>query len=115
EEKEIIHRRLKFRRRKCVALVEELSVRTQRIQPMMKKLRQICQRMMELREEILRLKERRTSKEDRANAEKELRDLMNMTLETPKTLSKRCAEMQRRFNEYEQAKRELSGGNLRLV
>ncbi|MFO0947573.1 MAG: RNA polymerase sigma factor RpoD [Planctomycetota bacterium] len=114
-EKEVVHRRLKFRRRKCVLLVEELSVRTQRIQPMMKKLRQISLRMNELRQEIARLKENRTSKEDRANAEKELRDLMLMTLETPKTLAKRCMAMQRRFNEYEQAKRELSGGNLRLV
>lgn len=114
-EKEVVHRRLKFRRRKCVLLVEELSVRTQRIQPMMKKLRQISLRMVELRQEIARLKQNRTSKEDRANAEKELRDLMLMTLETPKTLAKRCMAMQRRFNEYEHAKRELSGGNLRLV
>jgi len=114
-EKEVVHRRLKYRRRKCVILVEELSVRTQRIQPMMKKLRQISLRMNELREEIARSKRSRLAKEDRSNAEKELRDLMLMTLETPKTLAKRCADMQRRFNEYEQAKRELSGGNLRLV
>ncbi|QDU63362.1 RNA polymerase sigma factor SigA [Planctomycetes bacterium Pan216] len=114
-EKEKQHRHLKFRRRKCVTLVEELSVRTQRIQPMMKKLRQIAIRMGELKEELRRLKECRASKEERANAEKELRDLMLMTLETPKTLAKRCAEMQRRFVDYEQAKRELSGGNLRLV
>lgn len=115
DEKAAIYKALRYRRRKCVILVEELSVRTQRIQPMMKKLRQISQRMHELREEIGRLKANRTSKEDRANAEKELRDLMLMTLETPKTLAKRCIDMQRRFNEYEQSKRELSGGNLRLV
>ena len=110
-----IHRKLKFRRRKCIRLIEELSVRTQRIQPMMKKLRQICNRMQELREEIRRHRESRVTKEDRANAEKELRDLELMTLETPKTLLKRIGKMQRRFEDYEQAKRDLSGGNLRLV
>ena len=114
-EKETVHRRLRFRRRKCVRLVEELSVRTQRIQPMMKKLRQISERMTELKREIARLKDCRTAKEDRANAEKELRDLMLMTLETPRTLAKKCSKMARRFQEYERAKRELSGGNLRLV
>jgi RNA polymerase primary sigma factor len=114
-EKEVIHRKLKFRRRKCVKLVEELSVRTQRIQPMMKKLRQISNRMQELRVDIRRQRESRLTKEDNANSEKELRDLMLMTLETPKTLFKRIAEMQKRFEDYEQAKRDLSGGNLRLV
>jgi RNA polymerase primary sigma factor len=114
-EKAPVHQKLKFRRRKCVKLVEELSVRTQRIQPMMKKLRQISSRMQELREEIRKHREVRVGKEDRANAEKELRDLMLMTLETPRTLYKRVVEMQRRFEEYEQAKRDLSGGNLRLV
>ena len=38
-----------------------------------------------------------------------------MTLETPESLRKRCEAMNSRFKEYEQAKRELSGGNLRLV
>ncbi|MGL5097643.1 MAG: sigma-70 family RNA polymerase sigma factor, partial [Planctomycetia bacterium] len=114
-DKAIHYRRLKYRRRKGVVLIEELSVRTQRIQPMMKKLRQIAERMTELKRELVRLRESRASKEDRANIEKELRDLMLLTLETPKTLSRRCEEMQTRFNEYEQSKRELSGGNLRLV
>lgn len=115
EVKRQVLRRLKYRRRKCVRLIEELSVRTQRIQPMMKKLRQIASRMTELREELRRLRQSKAAKEDRANAEKELRDLMLLTLETPRTLAKRVAKMQKRFEEYEQAKRDLSGGNLRLV
>jgi RNA polymerase primary sigma factor len=115
EEKERALRNLVYRRRKGVTLVEELSIRTQRIQPMMKKLKQICERMMGVREELRRGKESRGSKDDRANAERELRDLMLLTLETPKTLHKRVREMQKRFYEYEEAKRRLSGGNLRLV
>ena len=48
-------------------------------------------------------------------AEKELREMMLITLEEPGTLRKRVEIMKKRFQEYEQAKRDLSGGNLRLV
>src|SRR5262249_13861080 len=40
-----MRRAIKNRRRKTVTLVEELSIRTQRIQPLMKKLEQIAERM----------------------------------------------------------------------
>ena len=51
----------------------------------------------------------------RDGLEKELRDLQMITLEEPINLRKRVEIMKKRFTEYEQAKRELSGGNLRLV
>jgi RNA polymerase primary sigma factor len=106
---------LKRRRRKAVNLVEELSIRTQKVQPLMKRLEQYAARMNEL---VFLLKEYRAGrggKEDRANLVKELKDLMRITLETPKSLAKRVEVMNVRFRKYEQAKRELSGGNLRLV
>jgi RNA polymerase primary sigma factor len=106
---------LKRRRCKAVNLVEELSIRTQKVQPLMKRLEQIAARMGEL---IFLLKEYRAGravKEERANLVKELKDLMRITLETPKSLAKRVEFMNSRFRRYEQAKRELSGGNLRLV
>ena len=112
---EEIRERLRLRRRKTVTLVEELSIRTQKVQPLMKKLEQISQRMDELDAEIEQLKGNRTVKEERANLEKELQDLMLITLEEPASLRKRVGIMKQRFAEYEQAKRELSGGNLRLV
>ena len=106
---------LKRRRCKAVNLVEELSIRTQKVQPLMKRLEQIAARMGEL---VFLLKEYRAGravKEERANLVKELKDLMRITLETPKSLAKRVELMNTRFRRYEQAKRELSGGNLRLV
>jgi RNA polymerase primary sigma factor len=114
-DREDIRERLRLRRRKTVTLVEELSIRTQKVQPLMKKLEQISQRMDELETEIETLKGNRTAKEERANLEKELQDLMLITLEEPSSLRKRVSIMKQRFAEYEQAKRELSGGNLRLV
>ena len=106
---------LKRRRRKAVNLVEELSIRTQKVQPLMKRLEQIAVRMTEL---VFLLKEDRAGrggKDDRANLVKELKDLMRITLETPRSLARRVETMNVRFRKYEQAKRELSGGNLRLV
>jgi RNA polymerase primary sigma factor len=115
EEKRRLRRTLRIRRRKAVTLVEELSIRTQKVQPLMKKLEQISARMDELEKKILELQGLKHVKEDLATAEKELREMMLITLEDPATLAKRVEIMKTRFQEYEQAKRDLSGGNLRLV
>ncbi len=114
-DKEEIRKRLKTRRRKTVTLVEELSIRTQKVQPLMKKLEQISARMDGLDCEIAAMRGIKAAKEEKANLEKELLDMMLITLEEPASLRKRVGIMRLRFGEYEQAKRELSGGNLRLV
>lgn len=116
EEKRTLRRGIRMRRRKCVTLVEELSIRTQKIQPLMKRLEQISWRMNELDYQVQILRtDPNADQEDLANAEKELRDHMLITLEEPASLRKRVEVIKSRFTEYEQAKRDLSGGNLRLV
>jgi RNA polymerase primary sigma factor len=115
EERRYYRRSLKMRRRKAVTLVEELSIRTQRVQPLMKRLEQISRRMDELEQNITMMQNQRLCREECNNLEKELRDLMMMTLEDPGMLRKRIASIKERFTEYEDAKRALSGGNLRLV
>src|SRR5579884_2859168 len=114
-EKRKLRRALRIRRRKAVTLVEELSIRTQKIQPLMKKLEQMSAQMDELEKKIAALEGNRACKEERANLEKELHDYMMLTLEEPASLRKRVEIVRKRFTEYEQAKRDLSGGNLRLV
>ena len=98
-----------------MTLVEELSIRTQKVQPLMRKLEQISHRMEELEKQIILLEPMQNAREDRANFEKEMRDLMMMTLEDPASLRRRIEVIKARFLEYEQSKRDLSGGNLRLV
>lgn len=115
DDKRRMRRQLRIRRRKAVTLVEELSIRTQKVQPLMKKLEQISERMDALEQEIEALKGDKNAREDRANCEKELNDYMMLTLEEPASLRKRVEIIRKRFAEYEQAKRDLSGGNLRLV
>ncbi|MEX0712985.1 MAG: sigma-70 family RNA polymerase sigma factor, partial [Pirellulales bacterium] len=103
------------RRRKALTLVEELSLRTRRVQPMMRELEEISQRMDDLQAGLARLETSTAHKDERANQRKELRDLILITLESPISLRKRCARMRSQYQDYERAKRELSGGNLRLV
>jgi len=114
-EREAAQASLVLRRRKMVTLLEELSLRTQRLQPAIKRLEQISERMVELEQKIERLRHLKSSRDERANLQRELHDLTSMTLETPQSLRRRIESVQSRFAEYEQAMRELSGGNLRLV
>ncbi|GBD36857.1 RNA polymerase sigma factor SigA [bacterium HR36] len=115
EEARQLRRQIRLRRRKCVRLVEELSIRTQRLQPLMKRLEQISQRMDELESALQSYRASGGGCEVRANLETELRDLMLMTLETPASLRLRVQMVRRRFEEYESAKRRLADANLRLV
>jgi RNA polymerase primary sigma factor len=115
DERRRLRRQLRLRRRKAVTLVEELSIRTQKVQPLMKILDQVSSKMDELERDIERLRNDRSMREERQSLEKELTDYMNMTLEEPPSLRKRVEIVRKRFAEYEQAKRDLSGGNLRLV
>jgi len=114
-ERTALRKRIKARRRKTVTLVEELSIRTQKVQPLMKRLEQISARMDELERQLAAMAEVPSDNEDKVALERELRDLMMLTLEEPHTLRERVESMRKRFEEYEEAKRALSGGNLRLV
>jgi RNA polymerase primary sigma factor len=103
------------RRRKIATLLEEMSLRTQRLQPLIRRLEQIARRMTELQREIVRISGDRLLKDRRANYEQELRDLTHLTLETPESLTARVVEIRERYAAYDQAMRDLSAGNLRLV
>ncbi|MBN1395305.1 MAG: sigma-70 family RNA polymerase sigma factor [Pirellulales bacterium] len=103
------------RRRKMLTLIEELSLRTRRVQAMMRLLEQPLGRMEEIRRQLRLLLDNEATRAKRTRLRRELRDLMVMTQETPRSLQNRCAQMRRQFQDYERVKRELSGGNLRLV
>lgn len=103
------------RRQKCLQLVEELSLRTRRVQPVMSQLEEFADRMEEIKRRLDMIRDVSAAKDERANLRKELRDLMLLTLESPKSLRQRCEKFRRQFEQYEAVKRQLSSGNLRLV
>jgi RNA polymerase primary sigma factor len=115
-----IERSLRARRRRMSALIEELELRTSRLVPILRKLRAISGKMREI--EAMLAKERAPGAngttpedDDRLVMRDELEGLRSLVLETPDALARRVAELNCVFWEYEQAKRDLSGANLRLV
>ena len=110
-----VQQRLTERRRRCVTLLEELSLRTQRLQPCMKRLEQISNRMTELHEQVNSLRNLSSAEDECRCLQKELVDLMELTKETPQSMAAQMLTIQQRHAEYDKAMRDLSGGNLRLV
>ena len=104
-------------RRKTLQLVEELSLRTRRIQPLMHQLEEFSSKMKEIRDRIKDLKRSRSKKaaEERYNLRRELHDLMVLTQESPVSMERRCERIRKQFLDYDNVKRQLSSGNLRLV
>jgi RNA polymerase primary sigma factor len=110
-----IRKRFIRRRRKLLTLIEELSLRTRRVQAMMRQMEEMLQRMDQIRTRLRCLIENSSTRDKRANLRRELRDLMLLAQESPASLRRRCDKMRRQYQDYEQVKRQLSGGNLRLV
>ena len=105
---------LGLRRRRVVKLVEELGLRTHRIEPMIRDLEQFSRRIDELRKQI-RDQKRRKQPVDQQGSLNEVRRILLALQETPRSLRNRCKVLRKVYAEYQQAKRELSEGNLRLV
>ncbi|WP_182867013.1 sigma-70 family RNA polymerase sigma factor [Stieleria mannarensis] len=107
---------LVIRRNKAVRLVEEMNLRTGKLQPIFQKLQKSSRRMNEIRKQ---LQEGSPTDLPGMPSEKELRSelsyLMRMTYESPKTLGRRVSSCEALREDYEAAKRVLSAGNLRLV
>jgi RNA polymerase primary sigma factor len=103
------------RRRKMLTLIEELSLRTRRVQGMMRQMEETVERMEQIRNRLRCMIDTPANRDKRNNLRRELRDLMLLTQETPKSLRKRNETMRKQYQDYEQVKRQLSGGNLRLV
>ncbi|HUN79911.1 MAG TPA: RNA polymerase sigma factor RpoD [Phycisphaerae bacterium] len=114
--KRTIWRRIQQRRRKAVTLLEELALRTSKVTPLMRKLYALSEKMHDLERKLQDPRIRASLSEDDADAMKEeLEGLQDLVMETPEMLRKRTTDTRRIFIEYEDAKRKLSGGNLRLV
>ena len=108
-------KRIHRNKRKVATLLEELSLRTSRVQPMKNKLHGMSQKMHQLEKIIANGINQDYTVEDIEAIEMELAGLQDLVMETPKQLDKRLRAIDRVFDQYEEAKRALSGANLRLV
>ena len=109
-------KRLTRRRNRAVRLVEEMNLRTNRLEPLFEKLDSIDARMRTLKSQVEVARE--SGYVDGHSLEQlleELRYLMRITYESPRTLRRRVERVASHRLDYDAAKRELSAGNLRLV
>ncbi len=107
---------LVVRRNKAVRLVEEMNLRTGKLQPLFEKLRHASERMDEIKSmlantDAMAIPGMPSVDELRS----ELHYLMRLTYESPITLRRRILQCDAFREDYDAAKRVLSAGNLRLV
>lgn len=115
KEKIRLLRAIRNRRRKGIDLLEEINIRTKRIQPMMKKLQEIISEMENLEAQLMECRPRSKSNGHYKELEIQYEKLENTVLESSKTLKRRVGSIENIYKEHESAKRKLSGANLRLV
>ena len=114
-ERKAAWRRLVVRRNKAVRLIEELNLRTGRLQPLLDKVAEISNRMASIKEQLAEGDTNPIVAQRGVELRSELRYLMRITLESPATLTRRMQRTRDFQRQYDAAKRELSAGNLRLV
>ncbi len=108
-------KRLSRRRCRAVLLVEELGLRTQRIEPMIGQLEQFSARIDQLKTQLDQMKKEKKSLAERKSVLVEYRNILRALQETPSSLRNRIRMLKQVYTEYQRAKRGLSEGNLRLV
>jgi RNA polymerase primary sigma factor len=108
-------KRLGRRRGRCVRLVEELGLRTQRVETMIQTLEDFSRRADELKAHIEQHKKDRKPPAERRTWVQEFRRILRATQETPTSLRNRVVYLKVIYRDYQEAKRGLSEGNLRLV
>jgi len=107
--------RLARRRRRAVRMIEELGLRTQRIEPMIRPIEEFSRRITELQAKIKAHKKAKGKPEEREPWLSEYRRILWVTQESPTSLKNRVDKIRVVYSRYQKAKRGLSEGNLRLV
>ena len=103
------------RRRRTVRLIEELGLRTQRIESMIRTVEDFHSRVEDLVARIKRHKKTKKPASDRQEMVDQLRNILIACQETPRSLRNRVRFLRQVYSKYQKAKRALSEGNLRLV
>ena len=112
EDRSEARRRFLSRREKLVVLIEELSLRSRRISPLIREMRKFSDRLNWLKTQ---LHSDEVSAVERRRFRSEYIRLIRLCQESPTSLANRVAACEKHFKEFENAKRHLSSCNLRLV
>jgi RNA polymerase primary sigma factor len=103
------------RRGKLLQLVEELSLRSRRVVPLIADMKRFADRMQWIRTRLAQMGDDPSQQRLCDNLRGELRRLMEETLESPRGMRLRYETSRKYHEQFEAAKRDLSSANLRLV
>jgi RNA polymerase primary sigma factor len=109
------HTRLVRRGRRAARLLDETPLRIQHLMALLRALAGLGQRMLLLKQRIAQLADQPGAEIQVAELRRELRFLMETTLDSPTTLRRRLVRIHRRQRAYRAAHEILVAGNLRLV
>ena len=117
KDREDVLQSMQSRRRKIATLLEECCLRTAKIQPLLRKLQSISKKFKQIERDMTFAKKHKAQvdPDDVIVMQEEMAGLRRLVLESPEQLEARLRRIAVVFEEYDQGKRDLSGGNLRLV
>jgi RNA polymerase primary sigma factor len=106
---------LRARRRRAAILIEELGLRPRKVVPIMEEIFRLADKAGRIQRAIEAV-EREAGPPARADVfRKRLARIVDRARETPEMLLARARLIRKRYSAYQQAKKQLSAGNLRLV
>ncbi len=111
----ILKKRIFSRRRKAVALIEELNLQGKKVRPMIDLLESRIAETERLSLRLARYRGAQLTNPDAVETKRRLRDIQVDALETTERMRTRLEFVRKAYANYEDAKRKLSSGNLRLV
>ncbi|MBZ0152823.1 MAG: RNA polymerase sigma factor RpoD, partial [Planctomycetes bacterium] len=110
-----LKKRIFSRRRKAVALIEELNLQGKKVRPMIDLLESRIAEMNRLQARLQRYRGAQLQNPDALETKRRLVEMQIDGLESVERLQKRLEFLRQAYANYEDAKRKLSSGNLRLV
>lgn len=108
-------RNIRNRQRKGAVILEELNIRTKKLQPIVKHLQEISIEMNNIEKKIKLQKKYNKGNGKLRNLKSSLNEFKDLAHESPEKLRQHVESIERIYKKHEAAKRELSGANLRLV
>ena len=106
---------LKERRLNAARLLEELGLRTKKLLPLMERLREFDRQLQSYLTEMKNIAGNQEKAEKLERLKRRVERIVIEVKEAPEELNLRVGLMDRRYAAFEQAKKQLSAGNLRLV
>ena len=110
-----LFKNIRSRQRKGSSIIEDLNIRTKKLQPIVKHLQEISSEMNNIKKQMVLHKKRDKTNGKLRNLKSRLSEFEDMAHETPERLEQRVATIEKVYKEHEIAKRKLSSANLRLV